>query len=229
MRKPLALLIAACALIISVVVLTAWTQEPRRTLGALGGTPTPQISDPYARRIVPVSAPPATCTDNEIIFVTGNGARQCVSGVWQVFTAEANAMSVTRVTSQFNKTTDTALANIPDLSFPVESGKTYPFRAVVFVDASALGGGKFAVNCSCSASNIVYHIGGQNSGGAGVILGFRGVALGAATGFVTTTTALVEISGIITTSSAGNLVIQFAQQVSSGTSSVLPGSYFQRF
>lgn len=196
---------------------------------AVGASGSSQLYDPYARRIVPVSSPPATCNDNEVVFVIGSGAYQCVDATWQPFTSIGNDLSVVRTVAGLTKTTDTNLANIPDLTFPLDGAKTYPFKANLFVDSSALGGAKFAIQCTCSATSVIYHIGGFNSGGLGVILGSRQVTLGGSAGFITTTTSEIEISGVITTSTPGNLTVQFAQQVSSGSSSVLPGSYFQRF
>ena len=62
------------------------------------------------------------------------------------------------VTSQFDKTNDAALANVTGLSVNIVTGKTYIFRAVLFVDANVTGGHQYAVSGTATASAIKYQV-----------------------------------------------------------------------
>jgi hypothetical protein len=130
-----------------------------------------------------------------------------------------------RVSTQFDKTSDTTLANITGLSVNVAAGRTYTFRAVLYTTSNVAGGVKVAIGGTATATTIVYE---ARTIDAGLITQSRATALGSAVGAVTAVTAAqIIIEGTITVNAAGTLTIQFAQNASNGSaSSVLVGSSF---
>jgi len=130
------------------------------------------------------------------------------------------------VTSQFDKTSDAALANITGLSANVTSAKTYTFVANLYTTSNAGGGVQAAIGGGASATSIVYE---GMTINAGLTTQSRGTALAAAVGAVTAVTAaLIIITGTITVNAGGTLTVQFAQNAINVTaSSVLVGSSFE--
>lgn len=129
------------------------------------------------------------------------------------------------VTTQFDKT-NTTLADVTELSIGVQASRTYQFSAVLFVDADASGGYKFAIGGTATATAIIYNINALNNGSSAYTLTSRQTSVGGSAGAATGTSLYVEISGTITVNAAGTLTVQFAQNSASGTSSVLVGSTF---
>lgn len=133
-----------------------------------------------------------------------------------------------RVSAQFNKTSDTTLANVTGLSVTLQAGRTYSFEAVLYTVSDAGGGVKFAIGGTATATAIIYEAV-VNQGGLDLATGTqRAAALATAVGDITAvTTAYCRITGTITVNAAGTLTVQFAQNASSGVaSSVLVGSTF---
>lgn len=131
-----------------------------------------------------------------------------------------------RVSTQFDKTTSTTLANVPMTNtVTLASGRTYTFRYTAFVAADVVGGSKYAVNCTCSASAIIYNILLIDNTSNSNSITSEQTSLGGSSGQAGTTTGKLVIEGTITTSSAGNLSLQFAQNASNGTSSIKVGSF----
>lgn len=129
------------------------------------------------------------------------------------------------VTTQFDKNNVT-LANVTGLGVAVANARTYQFAATLFTTSDIAGGVKAAINCTtCTASSIIYETAVQQGGANQVIGTSRGAALGTTVGDVTAVTAaVIYIRGTITTSAAGTLNVQFANNAATGTSSVLVGS-----
>lgn len=128
------------------------------------------------------------------------------------------------VGTQFDKT-NTALADVTDLSVNIVSGETYTFKAVLFTTSNVAGGVKAAINGTSTASSIRYE---GFATDAGATTQSRASALGGAVAAVTAVTnALVVIEGVITASGSGSLTVQFAENAAVSTSSVLVGSYFE--
>lgn len=142
-------------------------------------------------------------------------------GTWEPF-----GTKVVRVGTQFDKTSDTTLANITGLTATVAAGRTYEFEANLYTVSNASGGVKFAIGGTATATSITYE--GMTVSG-GTITQTRGAALGAAVGAVTAVTAAyARIVGTIVVNAAGTLTCQMAQNASFGTaSSVLVGSTFR--
>jgi len=143
-----------------------------------------------------------------------------------------------RCTSNFAKTTDTTLANITGVTQALTvdgsggysnggiSGN-YSFEFEADVDADATGGYKFAVAYSASVTAIAYTIQFIANGTPGTIdLASRQTASGGSAGAAGATAGRVRIAGSITVGANGNLTVQFAQNVSNGTSTVLTNGSF---
>lgn len=144
--------------------------------------------------------------------------------------AKANVAntSVVKASSQFDKTTSVALANVTGLSITVVSTTTYKFRATLFVDADATGGHKYAIAGTATATAIVYQVQSNDNGTPGLLrLTSRQTALAGSAGQAGQTAYFTVIEGTITVNAGGTLTVQFAQNVSNGTSSILVGSTFQ--
>lgn len=132
----------------------------------------------------------------------------------------------TRVTTQFDKTSDASLANITGLSSSVRAGKTYTFEAILYTTSNVAGGVQFAIAGTATATAIIYEAIVED--GAAVSAHTRATTLSTAVGGITAVTAAyARITGTITVNAAGTLTVQFAQNTSNiNTSSVLVGSTF---
>jgi len=157
-------------------------------------------------------------------FGTRTRRRGNINSVSDALTAEGGTV---RVTTQFDKTTSTVLADVTGLSVTVYQQKKYRFRAVLFVDASVAGGGKYAIACALTATNIKYQILAIDNATLAYVITARHAALLGTTGQNGAAALLVVIEGEILTAAgaeAGALTVRIAQNVSSGTSSVLVNS-----
>lgn len=131
----------------------------------------------------------------------------------------------TQVSVQFDKTTDTALANIPGLSVNLIAAGVYAFRAALFVTGDAVGGQKYAIAGTCTATAIIYEIMTVSNAANTIVISSKQTALGGSAGQAGSTDDFTTIEGLITVNAAGTLTVQFAQNASNGTSSVLVGSF----
>lgn len=131
-----------------------------------------------------------------------------------------------RVSTQFDATSNTTLANITGLTSTLVAGKFYKFEAILYTTSNSAGGVKFAVAGTATATNIIYE---GVTTDAGLTTQGRGTALATSVGAVTAVTAgYTRITGTIQCNAAGTLTIQFAQNASNAAaSSVLVGSTFQ--
>lgn len=128
-----------------------------------------------------------------------------------------------RVTSQFDKTSSAALANIPGLSVTVASATTYGFKVGLFYTANGASGIQMSMGGTATATAIVF----QNyiTTASGFSLSLKSTSLGASAGSTTSTGDYAWMEGTITVNVGGTLTAQFAQNVSGGVaSSVLVGS-----
>jgi hypothetical protein len=133
----------------------------------------------------------------------------------------------TRVSTQFDKTSDTTLANITGLTATLKAGLTYKFRAVLFTSSNTSGGVKFAIAGTATATAIRYQIDYTNNATNAFLLNSPQTALAGAAGVTATAAGLCVIEGLITVNAAGTLTVQFAQNASNAAaSSVLVGSHF---
>jgi len=134
--------------------------------------------------------------------------------------------SVDRLTSQFDKATDTTLASITGLAVDLEAGIPYQFVAELFIDANGSGGSKFSMNGSVTATGIIYQINFINNSNGNIVVSSREVAIGGNDGQTGVTAGYCIITGAILVNAAGTFGPFFAQNASNGTSSVLVGSNF---
>lgn len=133
-----------------------------------------------------------------------------------------------RTTGDFSKTTDTALATVTGLSVTTVAGRTYSFVATLYVDADATGGHKYAIGGTTTATSIIYHVDSASDTRNLRVITSRATALATAVGDGGNgdTALITTITGTITVNLGGTLVVQFAQNASSGTSTVKQGSTF---
>ena len=131
-----------------------------------------------------------------------------------------------KVGTQFDKT-DVTLANVTDLTHNVNAGKSYDFEALLHIDASVIGGSKFAIAGTATATSIIYHIDLLDNTTNAHTITSRQTALGGSAGQAGTTAGLCRIIGTIVVNAAGTLTVQFAQNAANGTSSVLVNSSFE--
>ena len=131
--------------------------------------------------------------------------------------------NVSYTTSDFSKTSDTTLANVTGLTYTVASGGKYRFQAMLFVTSGASGGVKVAMSGTCTATamaGMVEMMGAQYEA-------TQFTALNEAEG-ETAIDVGVRIDGYISVNQGGTLTVQFAQNASNGTASVvLAGSWFE--
>lgn len=132
-----------------------------------------------------------------------------------------------RCTANFAKASNTSLATITGCSVPIPAGGSdtlnyYTFIFEAEVDCDATGGYKFAVAYSGSLDEgITYFIQVIDEADGSIDTYSRQTSSGGSAGGAGPTAIHVRISGNLSIATAGNLTIQFAQNVASGTSTVL--------
>ena len=130
------------------------------------------------------------------------------------------------VTTQFDKTSDTTLANVPGLSVNVLAGATYVFRAYLPVTTTLTPGIKIAIagtSTWTSVNETAYAYTAIAIATANNVTATSGtVLINAAAAY---TNILVE--GTVKINTAGTLTVQMAQSTSNGTAtSVLVNASF---
>lgn len=198
---------------------------PSGARAQIGGGYQPPAS---ASSIAGTSSLPGSCNDGDVRFLTvgARGFYICNAGTWITF-SPGNRVSF--LTSQFDKT-NTTFTDIPGLTQTVTAGERWGIRAILHTAPSALGGFKYQLTGTATVTQIIYTgkafdtaLGLITNSNRLTVLGGNIIAFGA-------TSPLAvhgEIDGEILVNAGGTLVLQFAQSVASGTSSVLPGSYLQ--
>lgn len=143
-------------------------------------------------------------------------------------------VGMTVVSTQFDKTTSTALANVTGLTADIIVGKRYKFRAVLHLTADATGGHKYAIGGTAvlgASGQIVYQVDSERNDTSAKVITSRQTALAGSIGAAGGTTIFTTIEGEVFLSgvgaTAGTITVQFAQNVSNGTSSILVGSTFE--
>jgi hypothetical protein len=130
-----------------------------------------------------------------------------------------NSAQQVRTTATFTKTSDVTLANVPGLSVNLATGGHYRITARLHFTASSSGGVKAALSGTVVPSNIIYN---GFTYYAAVTASNQATALNTAVGMATSaTTGMMEITGEIDVTTGGTLTVQFAQNASFGTGSVV--------
>lgn len=134
-----------------------------------------------------------------------------------------------RVSTQFDKTNDAALANVTGLTATLVAGKIYRFEAELHLTSNITGGSQFAIAGTCTATTIIYQVILVDNGSNLNTITSRQTALAGAVGQAGTTSGYCRITGLIVVNAAGTLTVQFAQNAATvlTTSSVLVGSTFE--
>jgi hypothetical protein len=154
--------------------------------------------------------------DGTTLFFTNGGAQR----------QEIMQSQQSRVSTQFDKTTNTTLGNITGLTATLVAGKTYQFEAILFITGDVVGGQKYGIAGTATATNIIYEVLTISNSTNAIVISSKQTSLGGSVGQAGATDDFTRITGVITVNAAGTLTVQFAQNASSGTSSVLVGSYF---
>jgi hypothetical protein len=125
-----------------------------------------------------------------------------------------------RVTSDFSKTSSTALSDVTGLSITLLSGHTYTFEGRLMMTCAAAGGVKVGVAGTISLTDFI--LDGFLADDAGVLKALRASTLTYfSSSAVTGTEPLAVFFGTMTVATGGTFKVQFAQAASNGTASVI--------
>lgn len=169
-----------------------------------------------------------------VLALTATGSNQLVIGASATVNAITGNMvsggvlgflGNSRVTTDFSSASAT-LAAVTGLTSTLESGKNYTFRAVLYFDADATGGHKYAMAGTATASSVIYHVTSTCDASGLSVITARATALATASSQAGCTAGKTVIEGTLTTSAAGTILPQFAQSAATGTSAVKAGSTF---
>lgn len=134
----------------------------------------------------------------------------------------------TLVAADQSITSSTALANITAFVAAMEASRAYGFHAQVqFNLAGIVSGFKFGVATPASPTNAFYNIKVESS--ALAIVGI-GLSAQVAAALATTGLHMAEFSGVVENGvNAGNLSLQFSQNVSDGSAITIKRGSWMRF
>lgn len=156
--------------------------------------------------------PSSTSPSTEAATVSYNAtANHLNTGNGTAFMAVGGSGLSGIVAAAFVSDGDDTLTNITGLTANVIAGKTYRFRAVLYVTSTTNGGVKIAVSGTATATSIMYE---TLMTAAGTTTQTRSTALDEAEGKTDITNPLVVIEGYILVDQAGTLTIQAAQNAS---------------
>ncbi len=213
---------------------TIWTQDDIPSVAILSGTVTSVALTMPA--IFSVAGSPITTSGTLAVTLATEAANTVWSGpasgsaatpTFRALTFADMLILESDVTTQFDKTTSTAYADVPGLSITLTTGK-WLIEAAVYVSADATGGYKSNLQGTMTATPFVaQNLSTNNTGtpSAAVLKTSFPVADGVSAAGATTST--LYWTSTLTVTVAGTLKVQFAQSVSNGTSSVLVGSYLK--
>ncbi len=156
---------------------------------------------------------------NEVTFTSTSGVTR--ADFQSIYLMDAGQK---RVGTQYDKTTNTTLGNITNLSVDVVAGRVYRLSIILYYDADTVGGYKFAISGTCTATFFRANINVLQNASATYVLTSRVTSLGSSAGGAGSTAGVAYIDGFIQVNAGGTLTAQFAQNASNGTSSILIGS-----
>lgn len=132
-----------------------------------------------------------------------------------------------RTAADFTVNNSSVLVNVTGLTTTVIAGKTYAFHSVLFTTSTSGQGVQAAIGGTATATLVIYE--GQTVSSATILAQTRSAALGGAVGGVAAVAqSRIDIFGSITVNAGGTLTVQFAQQSSGATNSIVKqGSWFK--
>ena len=129
-------------------------------------------------------------------------------------------------TTQFDKTSDTTLANVPGLAVNVVAGATYVFRAYLPVTSPATPGIKIAIGGTATWTSVAETSYAYTTSAVTTATNTTATPGTVLTNNATAFTSII-IEGTVKINAAGTLTVQMAQSVSNGTAtSVLVNASF---
>lgn len=161
----------------------------------------------------------ATAADAATRLALGTAGYHLRAGASAPAWSNIGIVNPLRLTAQFDKT-NTTLANVPDFTQAVGAGEEWFFMWLIAMNASAAGGSKWAVDVPAGSTLLVSGIG-HEGGDGGTEFAANGQT--DATAFYTRTNDdnfFIAFATVIA-AIAGNVNLMFAQNVASGTSSLL--------
>jgi hypothetical protein len=169
-----------------------------------------------------VTTPNTTAVPVEAFRLHGSGGISFGSATDPGSAGIGNFKGFTRVAADFSKTNDTALADITGLTATLAPGKTYKFKATLYITADnsgGVGGLKVAMGGTCTVTDLTVGL----VPPSGSFAGNGATALGS-TVIATTTQAtrlLFIVEGTSTVNVGGTLTVKFAQNSSGGVASTV--------
>lgn len=130
-------------------------------------------------------------------------------------------------TAQFDKTTDTALANVTGLSLTLTAAKTYHLRGHLRIAYDATGGWKLGTGGTATATTFALDSFPYTNSANTYYDAVTALGTFSNHGSPGGTAAYFNIDAYIVVNAGGTFTIQFAQNGASGTSSVLVGSWIR--
>ncbi len=132
--------------------------------------------------------------------------------------------------TQLDATSNTTLANIPNLAHKLNGGMKYVFQAHLTVTSDASGGVKVALLGDGGLTATQFKATAQNYNGTTLNALTTTTTLGSVIGAATAVATDIYITGSLIVNKPGVLRVQFAQNASNATvSSALVGSAIQFF
>jgi len=132
--------------------------------------------------------------------------------------------NVVFTTSDFNKISDVTLSAVTQLEHTVVSGGKYRFSAMLLTTTNVSGGAKVALSGTATATITNYR---TEFCGTSTYSTYSSAALDNPKG-ETTSVYIVKIFGYIDVNAGGTLLVQFAQNASYATASIVKtGSWFE--
>lgn len=139
-------------------------------------------------------------------------------------TAPSTAVVARRVTADVPMTTNTVLTNVSDLTFTVVAGTHYTFSANLLTTPDVTGGWKVQMGGTATMTDFAEEIAAVNNGSAFVVTGVSTAFNSTGLGGAGATSVWITITGAFTVNTGGSFTVQFAQNTSSGTSTLLKNS-----
>jgi hypothetical protein len=174
--------------------------------------------------VAPTTSPASEVQCYSAASATGAADFNCRNEAGKIVRLTGNSA---RASAQFDKAANTTLADVTGLTVNLVAGRAYKVVAEIPFDAALAGGSKFALAGTATATAIIYQVTEACDAGTGIgtlTITSRQTALAGSASNTGCTQGETTIAGTIIVNAAGTLTVQFAQNVASGTSSVIAGA-----